>query len=126
MSDKKTVAFVALGCAKNQINTEIMINAVAQAGYTVTGEIEMSDVTVINTCGFIEDAKKEALDVIFEAANLKKEGKIKKIIVCGCLSQRYSDNIAEEIYEVDGFLGVGSFSRIVEAIENAKKEAENE
>ena len=117
MSDKKTVAFVALGCAKNQINTEIMINAVAKAGYTVTGEIEMSDVTVINTCGFIEDAKKEALDVIFEAVNLKKEGKIKKIIVCGCLSQRYMDNIADEIYEADGFLGVGSFSRIVEAVE---------
>lgn len=117
MSDKKTVAFVALGCAKNQINTEIMISAVAKAGYTVTGEIEMSDVTVINTCGFIEDAKKEALDVIFEAVNLKKEGKIKKIIVCGCLSQRYMDNIADELYEVDGFLGVGSFDRIVYAVE---------
>ena len=117
MIDKKTVAFVALGCAKNQINTELMINAVAKAGYTVTGEIELSDVTVINTCGFIDDAKKEALDVIFEAVNLKKEDKIQKIIVCGCLSQRYSDNIAEELYEVDGFLGVGSFSRIVEAVE---------
>lgn len=117
MSDKKTVAFVALGCAKNQINTELMINAVAKAGYTVTGEIELSDVTVINTCGFINDAKKEALDVIFEAVNLKKEGKIQKIIVCGCLSQRYCDNIAQEIFEVDGFLGVGSFGRIVEAVQ---------
>ena len=117
MSDKKTVGFVALGCAKNQINTELMINAVAEAGYTVTGEIEMSDVTVINTCGFIEDAKKEALDVIFEAAALKKEGKIKKIIVCGCLCQRYPDDIDKELYEVDGFLGVGSFQNIVPAIE---------
>lgn len=117
MSDKKTIGFVALGCAKNQINTELMINAVAKAGYTVTGEIEMSDVTVINTCGFIEDAKKEALDVIFEAAALKSEGKIKKIIVCGCLPQRYPDDIDKELYEVDGFLGVGSFQNIVSAIE---------
>ncbi len=117
MSDKKTVGFIALGCAKNQVNTEIMIAAVKNAGYTITGEPEMSDVTVINTCGFIEDAKKEALDTIFEVAQLKKEGKLSKIIVCGCLSERYKDDIAQELYEVDGFLGVGSFDRIVEAIE---------
>ncbi len=117
MSDKKTVAFIALGCAKNQINTEIMLCAVSRAGYTVTGEPELSDVTVINTCGFIEDAKKEALDTIFEVVNLKKEGKVKKIIVCGCLVQRYPDDIDSELFEVDGFVGVGSFSRIVEAIE---------
>ena len=117
MSDKKTIAFISLGCAKNQVNTEIMIASVKNAGYDVTGEIENSDVTVINTCGFIEDAKSEALETIFEVAALKNEGKIKKIIVCGCLAQRYPDNIEEELYEVDGFLGVGSFSRIVEAIE---------
>ena len=117
MSDKKTVGFIALGCAKNQVNTEIMIAAVKNAGYTITGEPEMSDVTVINTCGFIEDAKKEALDTIFEVAQLKKEGKLSKIIVCGCLSERYKEDIANELYEVDGFLGVGSFDRIVEAIE---------
>ncbi len=117
MSNNKTIGFIALGCAKNQINTEIMIAAVKNAGYTITGEPEMSDVTVINTCGFIEDAKREALDVIFEVAQLKKEGKLKKIIVCGCLPQRYPDEIADELFEVDGFLGVGSFSKIVEAIE---------
>ncbi len=117
MSDKKTVGFIALGCAKNQVNTEIMIASVKNAGYTITGEPEMSDVTVINTCGFIEDAKKEALDTIFEVAQLKAEGKLSKIIVCGCLSERYQEDIAEELYEVDGFLGVGSFDRIVEAIE---------
>lgn len=117
MTDKKTIAFISLGCAKNQVNTEIMIASVKNAGYNVTGEIENSDVTVINTCGFIEDAKSEALETIFEVAALKNEGKIKKIIVCGCLAQRYPDNIEEELYEVDGFLGVGSFSRIVEAIE---------
>lgn len=112
-----TVGFIALGCAKNQVNTEIMIRSVQNAGYKITGDPEKSDVTVINTCGFIEDAKKEALDTIFEVAALKAEGKLKKIIVCGCLSERYKDNIAEEIFEVDGFLGVGSFDRIVEAVE---------
>ncbi|MBQ8605701.1 MAG: 30S ribosomal protein S12 methylthiotransferase RimO [Clostridia bacterium] len=116
-----TVGFISLGCAKNQINTEHMIAAVQKAGYKVTGEIELTDVTVINTCGFIEDAKKEALDTIFEVAALKNEGKIKKIIVCGCLAQRYSDNIAQELYEVDGFVGVGSFERIVEAIETVMR-----
>jgi len=117
LSDKKTVGFIALGCAKNQVNTEIMIASVKNAGYTITGEPEMSDVTVINTCGFIEDAKREALDTIFEVAQLKKEGKLSKIIVCGCLAQRYPDDIEKELYEVDGFVGVGSFDRIVEAIE---------
>ena len=117
MTDKLTVGFISLGCAKNQINTEHMIAAVKNAGYNVTGEPEKSDVTVINTCGFIEDAKKEALDTIFEVAALKKENKLQKIIVCGCLSERYSDNIAEELYEVDGFVGVGSFQNIVEVID---------
>ena len=112
-----TVGFISLGCAKNQINTEHMIATVQKAGYKVTGEIELTDVTVINTCGFIEDAKKEALDTIFEVAALKNEGKIKKIIVCGCLAQRYLDNIADELFEVDGFVGVGSFGRIAEAVE---------
>ncbi len=115
MSNKKTIGFISLGCAKNQINTEIMIKAVQNAGYDITGEPEC-DVMVINTCGFIEDAKSEALEVIFETAQLKKEGKISKIIVCGCLAQRYPDNIEQELYEVDGFIGVGSFGRITEAV----------
>lgn len=117
MSDKFTVGFIALGCAKNQINTEIMIAAVQSAGYEITGEVEKSDITVINTCGFIEDAKSEALEVIFETVQLKKEGKLSKIIVCGCLAERYKDEISEELYEVDGFVGTGSFDRIVEAVE---------
>ena len=117
MNNQKTVGFISLGCAKNQINTELMIATVKNAGYKVTGEIENTDVTVINTCGFIEDAKREALDTIFEVAALKSENKIQKIIVCGCLAQRYSDNIDTELFEVDGFVGVGSFDRIAEAVE---------
>lgn len=117
MSDKTAVSFISLGCAKNQINTEIMIAAVKSAGYDITGEPEKSKVCVINTCGFIEDAKKEALETFFEVAALKKEKKLEKIIVCGCLAQRYEKEIADELYEADGFLGVGSFGRIVEAVE---------
>lgn len=117
MSDKTAVSFISLGCAKNQINTEIMIAAVRNAGYEITGEPEKSKVCVINTCGFIEDAKKEALETFFEVAQLKKENKLEKIIVCGCLAQRYETEISDELYEADGFVGVGSFSRIVEAVE---------
>lgn len=117
MSDKTAVSFISLGCAKNQINTEIMIAAVKSAGYDITGEPEKSKVCVINTCGFIEDAKKEALETFFEVAALKKEKKLEKIIVCGCLAQRYEKEIADELYEADGFLGVGSFGRIAEAVE---------
>ena len=117
MSDKTAVSFISLGCAKNQINTEIMIAAVKSAGYDITGEPEKSKVCVINTCGFIEDAKKEALETFFEVAALKKEKKLEKIIVCGCLAQRYEREIADELYEADGFLGVGSFGRIAEAVE---------
>ena len=117
MSDKTAVSFISLGCAKNQINTEIMIAAVKNAVYDITGEQEKSKVCVINTCGFIEDAKKEALETFFEAAALKREKKIEKIIVCGCLAQRYEREIADELYEADGFVGVGSFQRIAEAVE---------
>ena len=117
MNDKTAVSFISLGCAKNQINTEIMIAAVKNAGFDITGEPEKSKVCVINTCGFIEDAKKEALEIFFEVAALKKEKKIDKIIVCGCLAQRYEQEIADELFEADGFVGVGSFQRIVEAVE---------
>lgn len=116
MTNNVTVGFISLGCAKNQINTEIMIAAVKNAGFKITGDISKCDVAVINTCGFIEDAKREALDVIFETVQLKKEGVLKKIIACGCLTQRYASEIATELYEVDGFLGVGSFDKIVDAI----------
>lgn len=117
MSDKLTVGFVALGCAKNQINTEIMIADVQAHGYEITGDVEKSDITVINTCGFINDAREEALEVIFETVQLKKEGKIKKIIVCGCMAQKHKTEIADELFEIDGFVGTGSFGRIVEAID---------
>ncbi len=118
MSGSK-ISFISLGCEKNRINTEIMMKTLRDAGYEITAHIEGSDVCVINTCGFIDDAKKEAIETFFEVLQLKKEKKLKKIIVCGCLVQRYAGEIEKELYEADGYVGVGSFGRIAEAVELA-------
>lgn len=111
------VGFIGLGCEKNTVNTENMIAACRAKGYNIVGDLDESQVVVINTCGFIESAKKEALEAIFEVAQLKNEGKVQKIIATGCLVERYQAEIAAEIPEVDGFLGVGSFQRVVDAID---------
>lgn len=110
------VAFVSLGCAKNLVNTEQMMALCRDAGFTVTGEPEGADVAVLNTCGFIESAKSEAIDHILELGELKRQGKLKKLLVAGCLSQRYPDGIREELPEVDGMLGTGSYTDVVAAV----------
>ena len=111
------VAFQSLGCAKNLVNTEQMMALCRAAGYTVTGDPDGADVAVLNTCGFIESAKSEAIDSILELAALKNEGKLKKLLVAGCLSQRYPDEIRSELPEVDGLLGTGSYTDVVSAVE---------
>ena len=111
------VAFVSLGCAKNLVNTEQMMALCRKAGHTVTGEPEGADVAVLNTCGFIESAKSEAIDNILELAQLKDAGKLKKLLVTGCLTQRYPDDIRAELPEVDGMLGTGSYTDVVAAVE---------
>jgi len=111
------VAFISLGCAKNLVNTEQMMALAEDAGYTVTGEASGADVAVINTCGFIDSAKSEAIDAILELAALKKEEKLGKILVAGCLAQRYQDEIIEELPEVDGLIGTGSYTDVVYALE---------
>ena len=111
------VAFISLGCAKNLVNTEQMMALCRKAGYTVTGDPEGADVAVLNTCGFIESAKSEAIDNILELAGLKKSGKLKKLLVAGCLSQRYPEGIRDELPEVDGMLGTGSYTSVVSAVE---------
>ena len=115
MSNYK-VAFVSLGCSKNLINTEQMMALCRKAGFTVTGDPEGADVAVLNTCGFIESAKSEAIDNILELARLKDEGKLKKLLVAGCLTQRYPDDIRAELPEVDGMLGTGSYTDVVTAV----------
>ena len=111
------IAFISLGCAKNLVNTEQMMALTRAAGHTVTGDPEGADVAVLNTCGFIESAKSEAIDNILELAGLKQAGKLKKLLVAGCLSQRYPDDIRAELPEADGLLGTGSYTDVVRAVE---------
>ena len=111
------IAFVSLGCAKNLVNTEQMMALVKAAGHTVTGNPEGADVAVLNTCGFIDSAKSEAIQNILELAALKEQGKLGKLLVAGCLTQRYRDEILEELPEIDGILGTGSYTDIVPAID---------
>ena len=111
------IGFISLGCAKNQVDCERMMYRVQEAGHTVKADIVGSDVVVINTCGFIDSAKTEAIDFILQTAALKQEGLVGKILVTGCLSQRYQDEIMAEMPEVDGVLGTGSYTEVVPAIE---------
>ena len=111
------IGFISLGCAKNQVDCERMMYRVQEAGHTVKEDIVGSDVVVINTCGFIDSAKSEAIDYILQTAQLKQEGLVGKILVTGCLSQRYQGDILKELPEVDGILGTGSYTEIVPAIE---------
>lgn len=111
------IGFISLGCAKNQVDCERMMYRVQEAGHTVKSDIVGSDVVVINTCGFIDSAKSEAIDFILRTAALKAEGLVGKILVTGCLAQRYQSEILKEMPEVDGILGTGSFTEVVPAIE---------
>ena len=111
------IGFISLGCAKNQVDCERMMFRVQEAGYNVQPDVVGSDVVVINTCGFIDSAKTEAIEHILNMAQLKEQGLIGKILVTGCLSERYRQEIFQEIPEVDGVLGTGSYDRICEAVE---------
>jgi len=111
------IGFISLGCAKNQVDCERMMYRVQEAGHQVCAGIEGCDVVVINTCGFIDSAKSEAIDFILMTAQLKEQGSVGKILVTGCLSQRYQEQILTELPEVDGILGTGSYTRVVEAID---------
>ena len=111
------IAFISLGCSKNLINTQQMMALCRAAGHQVTGEPEGADVAVLNTCGFIDAAKSEAIEHILALGELKKAGKLRKLLVCGCLSQRYRADIWQELPEVDGMMGTGSYDDIVTAVE---------
>lgn len=117
MSEK--IALISLGCPKNLINSEQMLFLLAEAGYTLVPDPDGADVAVVNTCGFIDSAKSEAIDVILSLAALKEAGQLQRIVVCGCLSQRYREELRAELPEVDAIVGVGSFSEIVAAVRGA-------
>ncbi len=111
----KTFAMISLGCAKNLVNSEQMLYLLDEAGYRLVPEPEGADFAIVNTCGFIDAAKSEAIENILTLAALKQAGKLGGLIVTGCLSERYKDSILAELPEIDAVLGVGSFSEIVDA-----------
>lgn len=117
----KKAALISLGCPKNLVNSEQMLYLLCEAGYDVVPEPEDADCVVVNTCGFIESAKQEAIDTIIEMGELKKAGRIKAIVVAGCLAQRYQDEILKELPEIDCVIGTGSYDDIVQAVDGALK-----
>lgn len=108
------IAMIGLGCPKNQVDAEVMLSTLVESGFEITGNTDESDLVIINTCGFINDAKEEAIDNILAACEMKKEGIIKGVVVTGCLSERYKDEIMNEIPEVDGCVGIGANGEIAE------------
>ncbi len=110
-----TFALISLGCAKNLVNSEQMLYLMDEAGYRLVSDPDGADLAIINTCGFIDAAKSEAIDNILQMAELKKAGRLGGLIVTGCLSERYQDSILTELPEIDAVLGVGSFGQIVQA-----------
>ena len=111
------IGFISLGCAKNQVDCERMMYRLQEAGHTICPDVVNCDAVVVNTCGFIDSAKTEAIDHILQVGQLKQEGLVGKILVTGCLSQRYQQEILDEMPEVDAVLGTGSYTKIVAAVE---------
>lgn len=112
----KTIYFVSLGCPKNRVDSEVMLGVARREGYTIVDEPDTADTIVVNTCGFIGEAKKESIDTIFEMAELKRHGALKKLVVSGCLSQRYPDALANEMPEVDHFLGSSDMLKLADVL----------
>ena len=117
MSTQKTVGMISLGCPKNQVDAELMLDKLARAGFAISGDIEGCDAVIVNTCGFIEAAKVEAIENILDMAEYKKSGDIQKLIVTGCLSERYQYDIRKEMPEVDAVVGIGENANIVQIVD---------
>jgi ribosomal protein S12 methylthiotransferase len=123
MRQKQKFNIISLGCARNLVDSEVMAGVLHQNDYELVGEPQAADIVLINTCGFIAAAKEESIDTILDVARLKEEGKVKKLIVAGCLSQRYPDELAKELPEVDFFIGTGEVPRIAEILKEHKAQA---
>ncbi|MBQ9846288.1 MAG: 30S ribosomal protein S12 methylthiotransferase RimO [Clostridia bacterium] len=113
----KKIGMVSLGCPKNQVDAEIMLYRLKEAGYEITGNEGEADLVIVNTCGFIEDAKREAIDNILELGQLKEDGSLKGLIVTGCLAERYKNEVIDEMPEIDALLGIGCNADIVSVVE---------
>src|SRR6476619_8235206 len=110
--EKTTVGFVNLGCSKNQVDSEVMLGMLAADGFALTHNPKKAEVVIINTCGFIEEAKQESIDTIIEHAKLKQSGACRVLIAAGCLAQRYQGDLLTELPELDGVVGTGEFGKI--------------
>lgn len=119
MANGYKVGMISLGCPKNQVDGEALLAKLAAAGYQIVNEIENSDVMIVNTCGFIEDAKREAIDTILEVAQYKEAGVISALVVTGCLAERYQDEILKEMPEIDAVIGIGANADIVKVCDKA-------
>ncbi len=112
----KKVGLISLGCARNLVDSEVILGSLKKEGFAVSKGLESIDICVINTCAFIGPAREESVDTVLEAGRLKKEGRIKKLVVCGCLPQAYKKNLAKELPEVDLFVGTSDFPKIGELL----------
>ena len=112
------VGFLSLGCSKNKVDLEVMLFCLKESGYNIVNNIYDSDIVIVNTCGFIEDSKKESIDEILNVINLKQQGKIKSIIVTGCLAERYNTEVVKEFPEVDAVIGIGANLDISNVVAN--------
>ena len=110
------VGMISLGCAKNQVDAEMLLYTLKQRGFQFVTEPDEADAVIVNTCGFIESAKQESIDEILELGQLKREGKIKAIIVTGCLAERYQNEITKQLYEIDAAIGIGANEQIADAV----------
>lgn len=115
------IGFISLGCAKNQVDTEIMMGLVKKSGHKLVNSIEKADLVIINTCGFINDAKEEAVDTIIETGRHKENGSLRYIVAAGCLAQRYGEELLKELPELDGIIGIGTYLEIMDLIEEIEK-----
>ncbi|HXG91399.1 MAG TPA: 30S ribosomal protein S12 methylthiotransferase RimO [Blastocatellia bacterium] len=117
MAEKKKVGMVSLGCPKNLVDSEVMMGLLARQGYEITNDSSAADVLVVNTCGFIDSARQESVDTILEMAQLKETGKLKRLVVAGCLVERFRDELQREIPEIDALIGVNELKEIERAVE---------
>ena len=120
MQSRKKVGMVSLGCSKNRVDSEMLLGQLARHGYEICADPSEAEMIFVNTCGFIESAKAESIEAIFEMAEYKKTGKLKKLFVTGCLAQRYADELRSEIPEIDALMGVAEYDRLLEAIERTE------
>ncbi|HMS41380.1 MAG TPA: hypothetical protein PKE69_14205, partial [Pyrinomonadaceae bacterium] len=116
----RKVGFVSLGCPKNLVDSEVMMGQLKKAGYEITNNAEEADTVVVNTCGFIESAKAESIEAILEATNAKNNGITKRVVVAGCLVERYRNDLMKELPDVDAFIGTNELDRILDAADKTK------